>query len=472
MILPVLLLASAVISAETAPAAPPEARVEAAAVPVASSPEAAWPEGLRPRLLPAPEGGPLSLEAAIATGLARAPEIRAAEAEIERIDAGIGVIRAGAWPQVNATGNARRFETWKATSAFSTGDYATLDAGVTVTQSIYNFGRLSKGIQAARAEESAAVANLYEARSSVRYRVEAAFLSLLLEREREAVAREAFEVAGALLDRARAREGAGAGTLFDVTRAEAERAAALAGTVAAEAAVHAAREALAVSMGLPAGRGVVVEGDLASAVSPVDPDAAERIALEERPGLALLAHRVRSNDLQVEYQRALGRPSIDAVASATNTWYRYDAPSAFSTGKEASSGFAGVGITIPVFDGWRVRENTRMQRAVADGVRAQFDRARLETIREVRGTYYDLGAAREALAARREGVRAAREALRMAEVSFDAGRATSLDVIQASLALTQARRAEAEAAFAYRLGIARLVRSAGTDEVLRARGLP
>ena len=78
-----------------------------------------------------------------------------------------------------------------------------------------------------------------------------------------------------------------------------------------------------------------------------------------------------------------------------------------------------------------------------------------------------LSAALSAIAARKEGVRSAGEALQMAEVSFEAGRATSLDVIQASLALTDARTSEAEVEYQFRLGLAQLVKASGTDFVLK-----
>lgn len=430
-----------------------------------------WVASLRPSEGGAIELPSLTMPAAVVFALAHSPEVRVGVANIERLMGMEGTVFSAALPQVNATAGMRRDESFRSNFGGPFGlDALSRSAGLTVSQALYSFGRLSHALKAAHAEEAATRAALEDAKLQVRARVEGAFLGVLLARERLIVAREALDVATVLRDRARLREQAGVGTRFDVTRALAEAAAAQARLVAAQAEIATTREELAVAMGLPAGTRLDAVGEIlpGTALSrPMPAAAAESLALAERPDLLVLEHRIKSSEEATAYERAKGWPSLDAVAGASYTYYDYISNSSRYSGPENSSGYVGVTMTVPVFDGFRVRESVRSQRAATDVLRAQYDRARLDAVRDVRRIYLGLGAALEALSARAAGVAAARDAVTMAQVSFNAGRATSLDVIQASLALADARRAEAETAYQFQIGLSQLVKATGTDEVLK-----
>lgn len=423
---------------------------------------------LQPQSTAALGGEPLSMSRAVAMAWERSPEIRMAEAQLDRARGGIGVAASGGLPQVNGVLDLRRHETVK--SNMNTDLDANIpSAGVSVSQTLFDFGRLSQAIHAARSEEAAALAALADARLGVRLRVETAFLNELLTKDRLLVATESLEVAQALLERASLRERAGVGTHFDVTRAEAEVAATTARLAAARAEVDGAHEDLAVAMGLNAETRFDLEGALALDADlrePVDPVEAEKLALAERPDLAAFSHRINASRAMEASENARGLPSLQAYASANYAYYDYATRPAQYRGNENTVGIVGMAVSVPIFDGHRVRETVRMQNAATQSLVAQRDRLRLDAIRDVRRGYLDLGAARSALAARQAGTQAAREALSIAQISFEAGHATSLDVIQASLVLADARRAESETAFQYRLGLSRLVKATGTDAVL------
>jgi outer membrane protein TolC len=407
----------------------------------------------------------LTIEAAVGVGLAHAPEIAGAQASLRRTNADVGVARSGALPQFNATGDVRRSETFKSTSLLGV-DEITSGGTLSVSQAVWSFGRLSSAIRAASAQEAATLASLAAAKSRVRFRVESAFLNLLLARVRVKVASEAVDAAAALERRARLREEVGVGTRFDIARSLADRASREARLAAAAAAVDAAREELAVAMGLPPGIALETVGDLFESPRPIHPADAVRIGLEERPDLVALEYSIRSGHALIDYEKAQAYPSLAATGAWTYTYHDYITSSPFFVGREASTGYIGLGVSVPLFDGFRVQERVRSQAAAVDELKSRRDRGRLDAERDIRAVYFDLDAAQRALAARRAGVAAAREAARMAEVSYDAGRATTLDVIEASASLAEASGAEAEAAFSYRLGISRLVAASGTDGVV------
>ncbi|MBI2569329.1 MAG: TolC family protein [Candidatus Schekmanbacteria bacterium] len=409
---------------------------------------------------------PLTLADAIALGLQQAPELRQAAAGADRVRAATGVVRSGALPQIAVSGDIRRAESFKTTSSLGI-DENLFAATLSVTQTLYSFGRLTHALSAAAEEEAAAAVAITEARAAVTLRVAAAFAGVLLAKANHQVAAEAVSVSAALVERARLREETGVGTRFDVVRAAAELAGARARDVAATAAVGNAHQELAVAMGMEPGTDVAVAGDLFTLGTPVDVAAAEELALRHRPSLAALARRIRSSEALTRLAHAQGRPLIGAVASGSYAYHDYITASPFFSGNEALSAYAGVTVQLPLFDGFKVRETARQQLATTQSLQAERERARLDAIREVRQLHRELSSGKEALAARREGAAAAAEALRLAQVMFAVGRATSLDVVQASLTLATARNAEAEVAYAYQLALARLAHATGTDAVIQ-----
>lgn len=418
---------------------------------------------------PAIPASTLTLEMAVEIGMAHSPELRAARANVERATADAGAARAGRRMTIATTADAKRTETFRSNSIFGL-DEDLYSGSVTVNQPVYTSGRLSHSIDAATHEQAAAIAGLADKTLAVEYQITSAFISLLLAQDRESVAQESLGVAEALLGKARAKESQGLGTRFDVLRAEADAAANRAKLLEAAAAVSKSREALAVTMGMSPATPLSIRGSLI-ADEPVPPlDDVESVALRERPDLAIIHHRLRAARSRAEYERSRDKPELSAVASGSYARHDYKTQSAAYSGRDQSSGYVGAQMTFPFYDGNLASERSRAQDAAARELEAQAGQARLAAAQEIRGIFVDLDAARATITARADGVRASTEALRMAELAFAEGKASSLDVIQASLTLSDAKRAESEAAFSYRLGIARLIRAAGGRSVISDTG--
>lgn len=408
---------------------------------------------------------PLTLKEAVMIGYSQSPKIEMAREDISIADASIGITRADALPQLNASLDARRTESFKSVSALGL-DERRATGAITLNQALFTFGRLSNAIKAGNAQEAAALARMAQTKAAVAFEVRAAFLDLLLASTREIVASEAQNVSVELLKTAIARENAGAGTRFDVTRAQAEFAGEKAALAEARAGVKIRKEVLAAAMGLPPSTRIEVTGELRTDLVPVSPGEAIEIALRERPDLAILRHQIEEAGYRVEVERARGRPSIDASASASYTKHDFITSSPFFQGTEESSGFIGVGVSIPIFSGFRVKESVRRERAAAQKLIHQYESAQIDAVKEVRRIYYDLQSALEIFQAREAGAIAARESLRIARLSFQEGLVSSLDVIDASLRYTETQNALLEAAYLYRLALADLVRAVGSEEVI------
>lgn len=433
-----------------------------------------WPENLRPRPGQSMDNilsRPITMPQAVAVALVKAPEIRQAQAGVEAARAGVGIARSSALPQVSASASATAMNNINAISPASTYDYNLFSGSLTLEQVIFTFGQISSAIKYAKENEASALAQLADACGKLRYNVEAAYLGLLLAKEQLDVAREALAVNDQLMAQAQAKLDAGTGTLYALMQAQANRAAKLSAVVAAQSGVDEARENLVTTMGLPPATPIEISGSLYANAMPIMPDEAVKLALAEQPSLLALERQVEASQTNIEYQRALGRPTIGATASAGYSKYDWTSNSIVGANPhpawtEASNVSGGVAVSVPIFQGYKVQESTRQAAAQAQEMASQLDRAKLSVTQNVRALYLSLGANLESLAADRAGTASAREALRMSQVSFAAGMSTALDVIQDALTLSTSRSQEAQDAYNYQLDLSKLIYAVGSDSVI------
>src|SRR5574341_834771 len=108
-----------------------------------------------------------------------------------------------------------------------------------------------------------------------------------------------------------------------------------------------------------------------------------------------------------------------------------------------------VTLKIPVFDGWRTAG--KVAQARADRARVGQDRVALETLidLEAKQAVDRLRVAASVFRATELNVGQARKALEMTEANYRLGAATSLDVIDAQAAFTQAEWSRLEALHAH-----------------------
>ena len=127
----------------------------------------------------------------------------------------------------------------------------------------------------------------------------------------------------------------------------------------------------------------------------------------------------------------------------------------------SQSASAGVGLSLPIFDG-RARAG-RVQQAEADLLNQRYRLQQLEeSVRlEVQQAHQNLQSAAERIQASRSNVRRAERALQIAQTRFENGLATQVELNDAELAVTQARTNYAQALYSHGVARAQLLRAQG-----------
>lgn len=420
-----------------------------------------------------PGGAPfalrLTLEDAVARGVAASHRLAEASARVDAARAVTDERHASALPAVTAIGGYTRTNHVNTFGILLPNNQLKIiypdipdnyRTRLDVQWPIYTGGRVDALERAARAEAAAGAEDVAAARSDLRLEITRAYWALV-------TAREAVRVVDAAVDRVKAhvqdvRNQFDVGLLppNDIASAEAQLSRQQMLAVQARTQRDVADIELARLVDAPPGTTIepAVSLDPPTRVA-TTPDALIAEAREQRRERAALATRVESAHDRV-VAAAAGR--LPAIGVGGGFDYARPNPRIFPR-KEAwaTSWDASVNVSWPVFDGGRVRgemaETAAQERAARERL-AEFDAALAAAVRQRARELDASGAAIEAAAA---GVRSATEARRVVSDRFHQGVATSTDVLEAQVALLQAELDRTQAIAAARLAEARLLRAIG-----------
>ena len=430
----------------------------------------AIPVGAQPHTEPRePSPMVLSLDEAIARGLAASHRLAEGAARGEAADAVAGERHAVLLPQIAAQAGYTRTNHVDEFGILLPNNQIKLiypdvpdnyRARLDLQWPIYTAGRLGALERAARAEAAASADDLAAARADLRLEITRAYWALVTAGGSLLVVDASVTRVGEHLRDVRNQLNAGLIPPSDVLSVEAQQSRQRMLRIQARATRDVLEADLGRLIGAPAGTPI-------EPASPIDAPAPERAqmaalveaARQQRNERAGLVKRV---DAAQERGRASAAGRKPTIAVAGGLDYARPNPRIFP--REAAwrtSWDAGISINWPLFDGGRSRaeaaEAVALQRAANERL-ADFD-ATLAV--EVRQRLRELDAAVAAVDAAADAVRAATEASRVIGERFNAGVATSTDRLDAHVAQLQAELDRTQAVASARLAEARLARALG-----------
>ncbi|MGE5244731.1 MAG: TolC family protein [Betaproteobacteria bacterium] len=325
---------------------------------------------------------------------------------------------------------------------------------------IYTGGRVNALERAARAEAAASAGDLAAARADLRLEITRAYWALVTATESLRVLDESVKQVQAHLADVRNRFDAGLVPPNDVSSVEAQESRERLLRIQAQTTREVVEDELARLVGAPPGTSI-------DAISPLEPPAPVTTPvpalIEQARGArgerAALVSRAAAASDRTAAAAGGSRPTV-AVGGGVD--YARPNPRIFPRALQWNSSWdASVSVSWPIFDGGRSRaeraEASASARAAGERL-AQFDESLALEVRQRRA---ELGSSRAAIEAADDAVRAATEARRVVGDRFDAGVATSTDVLDAQVALLQAELDRTQALAAARIAEARLARALG-----------
>lgn len=323
------------------------------------------------------------------------------------------------------------------------------------------FGATAAALEDAKRGVERAHRELAAARAALIVRTSAAYFGVIKEERLAAIARQAAERAATLKRASSARATAGLATQLDVLRAELLEAQLSAAVAAQDQAVMTARDSLRMLLGRPA----------AAPIAVVD-DAAVSARAPQLPAVEALVASARST--RPELREVRDRIDDARRAASIAKWNLLPPLSLDVSYARHGIGVAGGGVLNDLMGGWRVGLSSAYaldrgsERAAVEAsqltVVAAERAARLAEQRielEVRQLYRSCEAADARIALSRQAVALAERQLRLAELRFERGLATSLEVVDAQTSVLQTANA---------LAAAEMDRAVLTLDVQRAAG--
>ncbi len=420
---------------------------------------------------PARAQQPLSVDDAVARAVAHAPRLTDARARTRAAAATVDVRGAAARPAVTTSaGVVRTNHVDEFGIAQPSGDVRVIFPDIPsnyrvraeIGMPLYTAGRVDGLVDAARADERAAAADEAAAAADVALDTIVSYWTLATTRERVTVLERAQERADALVQDASARVDAGLVPPSERLAAEAQRARQRIVLIRARSAATMAEAQLARLTGMPPGSTIV----LTSAIDTSQPAAPARDAGElvaratagRSERLALQERQASAEALARSVTAAL-RPQIAALASIEPS--RPNARFVPRTDRWHTSWDLGVNVTWSLFDGGRARAERAAALAQADAIAARLAEFDAAVGVELRQRQLDVETTRAAIEAAAEAVAAAAEARRVVGERFEAGVATSTEVLDSDVVLLEAELERAELGAALRVNDARLARALG-----------
>jgi len=444
----------------------------------------------------------LSLTQAVERALGKSEEIATARARVSQADARVTQATAASLPQLTATLTYNRaiYSQFSALAGFAGADtnsipsafdqtlparvrYDTLSsllmadfmAGlakglpfgrantyvslVQVSQPLFAGGRISAARDMARRAQAASEHQLAETEADMVLQVRVAYLNVVLAQRLRAIAVDARRIAAEHLDQVELFRQAGTASQFDLLRARVDLENREPGVVLAENLARVAMLELKRLTNLPTDAPVTLTSTFDTQPVEVDEGTLANL-IAERPALLAAQEMVALRRAGLKSARGDWFPTL--AAQANLAFYAYPTtvtPPGFSQWRKDWS--LALAVSWPLFDGFArngrigeanaaLSEATSQQAMLEEGMRVELSQA-----------VGDYRTAVAQLRARQETSRLAQEAHDLADLRYQNGLATQLEVSDAALVLDQTRVNEVQGLADYVKALARLERLGG-----------
>jgi multidrug efflux system outer membrane protein len=359
-------------------------------------------------------------------------DVQTAVARIREFRAELGVARSELLPELTANGSASTNQA--VFGAFPPQTFDAFRVTADLQWELDFWGRIRRGVQAARADLQGEEAFYQSTLLTLVSDVSTAYLELLELAQEEAIAERTLASRRATLELARSRFESGVISELDVHQFESEVAVPAASLAQARRLRSQREHELAALVGrmpftIPAG------AELSRAVDAVQvPDSLPATLLARRPDVRVAERAFAAAVARVGVAQASRLPRISITGN-------YGSQS--STADDLFSGDTEVyqlqaGVSVPIFTGGRLANESRAAGARAEQARLQFEQTVLQAFRESSDALVAVRTARDQRVAQQSQVVALRKAAELADIRYRGGVASYLEVLDAQRQLFSA----------------------------------
>lgn len=410
----------------------------------------------------------LTVDDAIARALEYNRTLLSTQYELDRAGGEIISARSGALPQLSFAGqytrNLTAQEIFLGEEKIPISQNNDFNLSLSLTQPLYIGGKVRAALAIAKIYRNYNEEKIKEVEREIVYSAETIFYAAILAESNLETIKKSYDQLSYNLEVAEKNHDQGMISEYELLRARVEKLNVEPQLVAAESNLKVSRKELKSFLGLQLDEKISLVTDLDDTAAADLPDRNELL------GFAL-ANRPEVSQARLEtqgYKKAIQIAKSDWLYPSLylNGTYQWSASSnnfSINSSEQSDNWRVGLQLTIPLFDGGKTIGEVR--KAKVDYYQAELrEKQTYDDIElEVEEAYDNLVQARKALSSQAETIAQAEEGMRIADLRYESGIGTQLEVLSAQTALTQARSQLAYSVFQFRLAKAALKKATGQD---------
>jgi outer membrane protein TolC len=326
-------------------------------------------------------------------------------------------------------------------------------SSIKMNWTLYSGGRIEGLVDQAELNAKISDLGVDKARQQVKLDVTVAYYGVLQANDMVAVNKEAVESLTQHLKTVQAQFDSGVIAKADLLRSEVELANAQQNLTKAQNAFEIAKSNLNNIMGAPLDTQQMLNTQLTHTDFTTSLDDCISYALNNRPEILQSQNGIAVAEKGVDIAESGNRPTV--AFGATDGWSGNEFPG------QANNWSMNVMANWNVFDAGVTNAKVNQNKAATAEAKDQDAQFRGNIELEVRQNYMNMREAEERLQTTQIAANKAAEDLKIAKTKYYAGAGTNLDVIDAQLALTQAKTNRTQALYDYNVNMAKLEKSMG-----------
>lgn len=404
----------------------------------------------------------LDIETAIEMAMVQNPNLKIANDREKIAEAQIKETSAGALPQLTFSSNYTRnikkpvffFKLGDEVQPIEIGSNNAYIGNISFQQMIFENGQLGLG-------KARRIAHLFSevmeegtelTKDKVILNVHQAFYTVLLSQQVVSVFQETLAQTEAHYKNVHMQYEHGVAAEFDLIRSEVQVAEAKAALIEAENGLELAKNGLKNAIGLPLERKINLMGSLAfEPISEEEILEAAKVALHNRPEMKQLRLQEEIARLNIDIQRGRRLPSL-----TLNGNYQFQGQSdnfQFGPMERSSSFTTSLDLRLDIFNGFET--SARIQKSELEFLEILHQKEQVNQIIkiEIRQATLKMKAAQERIEAQQKSVRQAEKAYQIAEVRYNSGIGTQLELFDARLALNRIKTNYLRAIYDYNIAL-------------------
>jgi outer membrane protein len=399
----------------------------------------------------------LTLDQIVETAIRMNPGISISQQEVEASRARLTQTKSAYLPQVSAVTGYTRLNKWY-TDVFTGKDFRRQDdgmnAGLSVSQYLYDFGQTSGKVDQSRYSLSASEKGVTKTIADTVRDVKKIYYEVLKRQNLVKVSQESIRIQEEHLNQAKAFFQAGIRPKIDVTKSETEYANSRLTLLRTQYALQSSRFDLETLLGGPPVEGHYSLADVPTqtAGEAADIETLVREAGDRRPEIAAIKDQIKAAQALLKSSQAGNWPSV--TANAGGGWENNEYPL-------QEYWQVGVNLSWPLFTGYRTQGKIAESRAEIDKLTARLRQYELQIFNEVSVSYLGLNTTIEAIGTSEVAVKQAQENMDLADGRYRNGVGNAIEYSDAELALTQAKSNLVQAAYQYHQQLAELDHAVG-----------